>query len=98
MSSVSQRHQSHSLTPTYFRSEIEGLRAKHDVKEAESATLSTQSQAMLNLNLMLQNTALKSQAKAVDLDLAKLQARVSKQQAEILQVRATQYSRERTWS
>lgn len=67
-------------------SEIEELRARHDVKEAETATLSTQSQAMLNLNLKLQNTALKTQAKAVDLDLAKLQAKVSRQQAEILQV------------
>ncbi|PWN44195.1 hypothetical protein IE81DRAFT_37527 [Ceraceosorus guamensis] len=41
---------------------------------AGGRTLQTQSQAMLNLNLKLQSSALKSQAKTIELELGKLEA------------------------
>lgn len=68
-----------------LQGELNDLRAKHHETEAESANLSSQSQAMLNMNLKLQNSASKTQARALDLALAKVEAKVAKEQSEIIQ-------------
>ncbi|GAA6009177.1 hypothetical protein JCM11491_005782 [Sporobolomyces phaffii] len=58
-----------------LQSDIEDLRRQQSTQATESESLSTQSQAMLNLNLKLKTSVLKSQVKAIDLELRKLEAR-----------------------
>ncbi|KAI7830262.1 dynein associated protein-domain-containing protein, partial [Gamsiella multidivaricata] len=55
----------------HLQSDLEQLRHK---EETASGGLGSQSQAMLSLNLQLQSTAMKAQAKAIDLELRKLDA------------------------
>ncbi|KAF9407583.1 hypothetical protein BGZ94_002642, partial [Podila epigama] len=57
----------------HLQSDIEQLRQKEESK-AQGGGLGSQSQAMLSLNLQLQSTAMKAQAKAIDLELRKLDA------------------------
>ncbi len=59
-----------------LQSDLETLREERaQEKEADAAgnDLSSQSQAMLSLNMKLQSSVLKSQAKAIDLELGRLQ-------------------------
>ncbi|KAI1316326.1 hypothetical protein EDD11_010105 [Mortierella claussenii] len=55
----------------HLQSDLEQLRQK---EESKNSGLGSQSQAMLSLNLQLQSTAMKAQAKAIDLELRKLDA------------------------
>ncbi|KAF9169409.1 hypothetical protein BGX21_007549 [Mortierella sp. AD011] len=55
----------------HLQSDLEQLRQK---EESKAGGLGSQSQAMLSLNLQLQSTAMKAQAKAIDLELRKLDA------------------------
>jgi dynactin 1 len=55
-------------------SDLEQLRHREESQLSESRNLSSQSQAMMSLNLQLRSTVMKSQAKAIDLDLRKLDA------------------------
>lgn len=50
--------------------------------------MSTQSQTMLNLNLKLQSSATKAQAKTIDLELKKLEATQAMEHLAIVQVRS----------
>jgi len=67
-------------------SELIVLRTKYHETEAETANLSTQSRTMLNMNLKLQNSASKTQARALDLELAKIEAKVAREQVEMVEV------------
>ncbi|TKA50209.1 hypothetical protein B0A53_06443 [Rhodotorula sp. CCFEE 5036] len=58
-----------------LQADLEQLRQHQATQETESQNLTSQSQAMLNLNLKLQSTVLKSQVKAIDLELRELEAR-----------------------
>ncbi|GAA5851867.1 hypothetical protein JCM8547_000082 [Rhodosporidiobolus lusitaniae] len=58
-----------------LQADLDSLRALQASATAESATLSSQSQAMLNLNMKLQNSVTKGQVKAIELELRKLEAR-----------------------
>ncbi|GAA5900012.1 uncharacterized protein JCM6883_006062 [Sporobolomyces salmoneus] len=58
-----------------LQSDLEDLRRQQSTQASESQSLSSQSQAMLNLNLKLKTSVLKSQVKAIDLELRKLEAR-----------------------
>ncbi|GAA5880816.1 hypothetical protein JCM16303_005127 [Sporobolomyces ruberrimus] len=58
-----------------LQSDLEDLRHQQSTAATESQSLSSQSQAMLNLNLKLKTSVLKSQVKAIDLELRKLEAR-----------------------
>ncbi|GAA6010163.1 hypothetical protein JCM10207_005646 [Rhodosporidiobolus poonsookiae] len=58
-----------------LQTDLEQLREHQATQATESQSLTSQSQAMLNLNLKLQSSALKSQVKAIDLELRKLEAR-----------------------
>jgi dynactin 1 len=69
-------------------SDLEQLRQHQATQEAESQNLTSQSQAMLNLNLKLQSTVLKSQVKAIDLELRELEARQAAEHLAIVQVSA----------
>ena len=57
-----------------LQSDLEQLRENEVNKESEKSSLSSQSQAMMSLNMQLQSTVMKAQAKAVDLELRKLEA------------------------
>ncbi|KAF9089316.1 hypothetical protein BGX23_006769 [Mortierella sp. AD031] len=56
----------------HLQNDLESLRQKQE--NANGGGLGSQSQAMLSLNLQLQSTAMKAQAKAIDLELRKLDA------------------------
>ncbi|KAG0275319.1 hypothetical protein BGZ95_008925 [Linnemannia exigua] len=56
----------------HLQNDLELLRQKQE--SVNGGGLGSQSQAMLNLNLQLQSTAMKAQAKAIDLELRKLDA------------------------
>lgn len=53
---------------------MESLREQHVTHLSETHNLSNQSQAVMNLNLKLQSSATKAQAKTIDLELKKLEA------------------------
>ncbi|BGP35932.1 hypothetical protein JCM10296v2_007784 [Rhodotorula toruloides] len=67
-----------------LQSDLERLREHQASQADESQTLSSQSQAMLNLNLKLQSSVLKSQVKAIDLELRKLEAKQASAHLEIV--------------
>jgi hypothetical protein len=50
------------------------MREQQNSQRSESQTLTSQSQAMLNLNMKLQSTVLKGHVKTIDLELRKLDA------------------------
>ncbi|KAG0655268.1 hypothetical protein C6P46_001082 [Rhodotorula mucilaginosa] len=68
-----------------LQADLEQLRQHQATQEAESQNLTSQSQAMLNLNLKLQSTVLKSQVKAIDLELRELEARQAAEHLAIVQ-------------
>ncbi|WVQ96736.1 hypothetical protein IAU59_003843 [Kwoniella sp. CBS 9459] len=57
-----------------LQSEIDTLRMLQASQESETASTSKEAQALMNLNLKLQSTAVKAQSKTVDLELKKLEA------------------------
>jgi dynactin 1 len=61
------------LTHPLRHSDLEHLRQKEERKASEKHNLSSQSQAMMSLNLQLQSTVMKAQAKSIDLELRKLE-------------------------
>lgn len=66
-------------------SDLEQFRQK-ETQNSESKNLSSQSQEMLSLNIQLQSTVLKAQAKQIDLELRKLDATQASEHLEIVQV------------
>ncbi|BGP20858.1 hypothetical protein JCM10213v2_009023 [Rhodosporidiobolus nylandii] len=58
-----------------LQGDLDQLREHQATQATESQSLTSQSQAMLNLNLKLQSSVLKSQVKAIDLELRKLEAK-----------------------
>jgi dynactin 1 len=59
---------------TTLQNDLEQLRHKEVSQQSEKRTLSSQSQAMMSLNMQLQSTVMKAQAKSIDLELRKLDA------------------------
>ncbi|WVQ65710.1 uncharacterized protein L199_003888 [Kwoniella botswanensis] len=57
-----------------LQSEIDTLRMQQATVESETASSSKEAQALMNLNLKLQSTAVKAQSRTVDLELKKLEA------------------------
>ncbi|BEI94168.1 uncharacterized protein CcaverHIS019_0606270 [Cutaneotrichosporon cavernicola] len=57
-----------------LQAEIDELREQQASQEHDSAAANKESQALLNLNLKLQSSAVKTQSKTVDLELKKLEA------------------------
>ncbi|ORZ03356.1 dynein associated protein-domain-containing protein [Syncephalastrum racemosum] len=57
-----------------LQNDLEQLRHKEESQKTERQSLSSQSQAMMSLNMQLQSTVMKAQAKAIDLELRKLEA------------------------
>lgn len=57
-----------------LQNDLEQLRQQEQTQQSERHSLSSQSQAMMSLNMQLQSTVMKAHAKAVDLELRKLDA------------------------
>lgn len=71
---------------TNMQSELEDMRASQQISETEASELSSRSRAMMDLNLHLQNYASKTQVKAIDLELGKLEAQESAEHLAIVQL------------
>lgn len=57
-----------------LQNDLEEFKHKEKNEQSEKLTLSSQSQAMMSLNFQLQTTVMKAQAKAIDIELRKLEA------------------------
>jgi dynactin 1 len=70
-------------------SELDGLRAETQTAQHESATAASQTAAMMSLNLKLQSSATKNQARNIELELRRIEAKEAREMLEIIQVRST---------
>lgn len=68
-------------------SELDSLRAETQTAQHESATAASQTAAMMSLNLKLQSSASKNQARYIDLEVKKIEAREARELLNIIQVR-----------
>jgi dynactin 1 len=67
-------------------SDLDALRAQTQTAQNESATAASQTAAMMSLNLKLQSSASKNQAKLIELEIKKLEARETRELLSIVQV------------
>ncbi|KIY73325.1 dynactin [Cylindrobasidium torrendii FP15055 ss-10] len=68
-----------------LQGELDSLRLQTQTAQNESATAASQTAAMLSLNMKLQSSAAKNQARNVELELNKLEARESRELLQIVQ-------------
>ncbi|GAA5800673.1 hypothetical protein HPULCUR_006109 [Helicostylum pulchrum] len=59
---------------TLLQNDLQEFKHKEKNEQSEKISLSSQSQAMMSLNFQLQTTVMKAQAKAIDIELRKLEA------------------------
>lgn len=69
-----------------LQNDIDELRRSRDISELEAHEMSSKSRAMMDLNLKLQNSAAKTQLKAIDLELGKMRAEQASLHLEIVQL------------
>lgn len=67
-------------------SELDNLRTQTQTAQIESASAASQTAAMMSLNLKLQSSASKNQAKNIELEIRSLEARETKELLGIVQV------------
>ncbi|KDQ62879.1 hypothetical protein JAAARDRAFT_28852 [Jaapia argillacea MUCL 33604] len=68
-----------------LQTELDGLRAQTHTAKEESASAASQTAAMMSLNLKLQSTASKHQAKHIEHEILRLEAREAKELLSIVQ-------------
>ncbi|KAH7920934.1 hypothetical protein BV22DRAFT_1097308 [Leucogyrophana mollusca] len=68
-----------------LQGELDQLRTQTQTAQHESATAASQTAAMMSLNLKLQSSASKNQAKNIELEIRKLEARESRELLNIVQ-------------
>ncbi|KAJ9631207.1 hypothetical protein H2204_008292 [Knufia peltigerae] len=68
-----------------LQGDIDELRRSREISETEANEMSSKSRAMMELNLKLQNSATKTQLKAIDLEMGKMRAEQASLHLEILQ-------------
>jgi dynactin 1 len=85
--------QDYEITISKFRElvlqlqgDLEQLRAQTQTAQSESATAASQTAAIMSLNLKLQSTASKNQAKNVELEIKELESREARELLGIVQV------------
>lgn len=71
---------------TNLQSDLEDMRASQAVTEGESEKLNDRSRAMMDLNLKLQLSAAKAQAKTIDLEMRRLEAQEAEQHLGIVKL------------
>ena len=72
-----------------FRSlqvDLEDMRASQQINESEAEELSSKSRALMDLNMKLQTSAAKTQVKAIDLELRRLDAEEASEHLAIVQL------------
>ncbi|KAG9042521.1 hypothetical protein FS837_010755 [Tulasnella sp. UAMH 9824] len=84
--------QDYELTIQQFRdlvnnlqTELDGLREQDQTRQTESEAQASQSAALLSLNMRLQSSAVKNQARTIDLELKKLDAMQAQEMLGIVQ-------------
>ncbi|CDO76476.1 hypothetical protein BN946_scf184615.g2 [Trametes cinnabarina] len=68
-----------------LQNELDALRAETQTAQHESATAASQTAAMMSLNLKLQSSASKNQARHIDLEVKKIEAREARELLNIIQ-------------
>ncbi|KAJ6604970.1 dynein associated protein-domain-containing protein [Mycena sp. CBHHK59/15] len=68
-----------------LQTELDGLRAQTQVAQTESQTAASQSAAIMSLNLKLQSSASKNQAKNIELEIKRMEARETRELLNIVQ-------------
>ncbi|CAO0794338.1 unnamed protein product [Mucor circinelloides] len=68
-----------------LQNDLEEFKSKEQTEQSEKKTLSSQSQAMMSLNFQLQTTVMKAQAKAIDIELRKLEASQANERLNMIQ-------------
>ncbi|OCH92962.1 dynactin [Obba rivulosa] len=68
-----------------LQAELDALRAETQTAQHESATAASQTAAMMSLNLKLQSSASKNQARHIDLEVKKIEAREARELLNIIQ-------------
>ena len=71
---------------TNLQSDLEDMKASHAVTETEAEQLNSRSRAMRDLNMKLQMSAAKTQAKTIDLELRRLDAQEALEHLAIVQL------------
>lgn len=71
---------------TTLQSDLQDLQASKQITETEASQLSNKSRAMMDLNMKLQSSAAKTQVKAIDLELRKLDAEQASEHLAIVQL------------
>jgi dynactin 1 len=71
---------------TTLQTDLEDMRASHSVTETEAEQLSSRSRAMMDLNMKLQASAAKTQAKTIELELRRLDAQEASDHLAIVQL------------
>ncbi|KKA18660.1 hypothetical protein T310_7380 [Rasamsonia emersonii CBS 393.64] len=74
-----------------LQSDLEDMRASQQITETEANELSMRSRAMMDLNLKLQASVEKSQAKTIDMELSRMEAEESAQHLSIVQLYLPEY-------
>ena len=74
------------LLKCFLFSELDTLRTETQTAQHESATAASQTAAMMSLNLKLQSSASKNQARHIDLEVKKIEAREARELLTIVQV------------
>lgn len=69
-----------------LQSELDTLRTETQTAQHESATAASQTAAMMSLNLKLQSSASKNQARNIDLEIKRIEAREAQELLSIVQV------------
>ncbi|KIW16189.1 hypothetical protein PV08_06240 [Exophiala spinifera] len=67
-----------------LQGDIDELRRSREISETEATEMSSKSRAMMELNLKLQNSATKTQLKAIDLEMGRMRAEQASLHLEIL--------------
>lgn len=68
--------------------ELDTLRAQTQTAQTESATQASKASQIMSMNLKLQSTVTKTQAKTIDLELRKIEAKEARELLSIVQVGA----------
>ncbi|KAF7347275.1 CAP-Gly domain-containing protein [Mycena venus] len=68
-----------------LQTELDNLRAQTQVAQTESQTAASQSAAMMSLNLKLQSSASKNQARNIELEIKRMEARETRELLNIVQ-------------
>ena len=71
---------------TNMQSDLEDMRASHQISETEANELGSRSRAMMDLNMRLHISASKAQVRAIDLELRKMEAYESSEHLAIVQL------------